>query len=195
MSEHWKGRRALWMNKIVLSLSNAWMKQYLRISHRGEGPTYTLPSVQFSLLKFFSKICIFSPMFIFWLYFESTGDYCKHYRHYNKFLLYCISEIFWYKYNFASRAVNKSLEKTRSMCILLKKMYELIYTIMKKKIISLSKQNSDCDVYSGFFKSLCVISYFWTLSRATMLPAKLSPPLSLFCSGNIFFSKEEVKLH
>jgi hypothetical protein len=136
----------------------------------------------------------FSPMFIFWLYFESTGDYCKHYRHYNNFLLYCISEIFWYKYNFASRAVNNSLEKTRSMCILLKNVWINIYYNEKKLIISWSNQNSDCEVYSGFFKSLCVISYYWTLSRATMLPAKLSPPLPLLF-WKFFFSEEEVKLH
>ena len=147
-------------------------------------------SVKQTLEIFFSKIWIFSPMFIFWLYFESTGDYCKHYRHYNNFLLYCISEIFWYKYNFASRAVNNSLEKPRSMFILLKNVLINIYYNEKKLIISWSNQNSDCEVYSGFFKSLCVISYYWTLSRATMLPAKLSPPPSLFCSGNIFFAKK-----
>ena len=110
------------------------------------------------------------------------------------FLLYCISEIFWYKYNFASRAVNNSLEKTRSMCILLKNVWINIYYNENKLIISWSNQNSDCEVYSGFFKSLCVISYYWTLFRATMLPAKLSPPLPLLFR-KYFFSEEEVKLH
>jgi hypothetical protein len=45
-------------------------------------------SVKQTLVIFFSKIWIFSPMFIFWLYFESTGDYCKHYRHYNTITSY-----------------------------------------------------------------------------------------------------------
>ncbi len=96
-------------------------------------------SVKQTLVIFFSKIWIFFP-YVYLLIIESTGDYCKHYRHYNNFLLYCISEIFWYKYNFASRAVNNSLEKTRSMCILLK-MYELIYTIMRKKNNNFMKQS------------------------------------------------------
>jgi hypothetical protein len=48
-------------------------------------------------LKFFPP-CLSSDYIL-----NQQGDNCKHYRRYTNLLLYCISEIFRYKYNFISR--------------------------------------------------------------------------------------------